>query len=126
MSQKTVQLNKTEFLLVVCMSSALGAGVGGTGVFMHEEHKPSQQVYRYPVKTEITLVEVCRLQGVNDQWSYYTALQNKDRWERCTCALEQMQKSYSWEQYKKAGTSNAKVLNSFLSACPVDQSKAPL
>lgn len=125
MSQKTVEFNKTEIMVIICMSSALGAGVGGTGVLMHEEHKPSQQVYRYPVKTEIALVEVCRLQG-KDQWSYYAALRDAKRWERCTCALEQMQKSYSWEQYKKAGTSNAKVLNSFLSACPVDQSKAPL
>lgn len=126
MSQKKAEFNKTEIIVIICMSSALGAGAVGGGVLVYEQNDATEQIqqsqmHRYPVKTEIALVEACRLQGIKDQWSYYAALHNKDRWERCTCALEQMQKSYSWEQYKKAGTANVKVLNNFLSACPVDQ-----
>ena len=102
MSQKTVQLNKREFLLVVCMSSALGAGAVGGGVFVYEQNDATEQIqpHRYPLKNEITIVRHCFDRSGVSLSSHEARLRENSRWNSCVCALQNNQKKYSWSAYQ--------------------------
>ncbi len=96
MNQPVNQFNRKEVLLAILVSSAVGAGAVGGGVFVHEQNEQ----HRYNIKNEIAIIEACRADRSGVSFGYEAQLRAQSRWDSCVCALQKTQKSYSWDDYR--------------------------
>lgn len=105
MNQPVNEFNKKEVILAVIVSATIGAGAVGGGVFVYEQNDATEQSqqnqpYRYPLETEINIVQGCYVGNRSIISAYYPDLNNKVRWQVCLCALHETQKGYSLDDYR--------------------------